>query len=302
VFSDDPERGYVAIVGRNENGVIWILCEGKLPLGLWEVSRNGSARAIAVRDGKSDSFLDLAILLRLDEEQAGFWLRSEQGTQISKQDLARARAEDSSFSVPNTLVIVVGESLHTGHKFVHHDAQAMKAAFEGAGFNVVLIDSAKFTGEQVNNKLGDLAFDMWGFAYFGHGYGGQTGPSTRSFQITKKLLPNRAFPERGFAAHKFVPGEAFGFSIPDEIPMTEKASGFIRPDDISRPFKRGLVSVLACYSNEGRADEHWDLARSRQGRLFTVSGMDLAFLGYRNFVQCSDAASFFLQAIPPSKE
>jgi len=35
VFSDDPERGYVAIVGRNENGVIWILCEGKLPLGLW---------------------------------------------------------------------------------------------------------------------------------------------------------------------------------------------------------------------------------------------------------------------------
>jgi len=34
VFSDEPEKGYVGIVDRSNNGAIWILYEGKLPLGL----------------------------------------------------------------------------------------------------------------------------------------------------------------------------------------------------------------------------------------------------------------------------
>jgi len=60
VFSDEPEGGYIGIVDRSNNGVIWILYEGKLPLGLYELEVIGGK--LSARHKNQSTWTDISLL------------------------------------------------------------------------------------------------------------------------------------------------------------------------------------------------------------------------------------------------
>jgi len=146
------------------DGINWIDA-----LGLWEINRNGDARASAI-PAKGDTVTALAQMYRLDDKDFSSWLKPVNG---SRMPTSPTEPIDwcPKYTVPNTVYIEFGEMHWWDYMGPipswQRALQSMATGFKSDGFNVVLNNPSSAGVAQ-----GDLASDtIYGFAYAGHGGG-----------------------------------------------------------------------------------------------------------------------------------
>lgn len=197
------------------------------------------------------------------------------------------------YSVPNTVVILIGDHLLTAYGPMTKEAKKLETNLKGKGYYVKSIDvwwsyksNLKEKEADIRGKVNSQLDNMWGFAYFGHGTAGFSNPS-RAHKMRNKLDSGSRL-GRGYAG--------FINSGPP-LPFMNRAEATIGPNDIT-PFRRGLISVLACFSAEGAKGDNWSDAVSKYGKLYTVKGMDFAPRGVLNFEGVSSDDDYYNNLAP----
>ncbi len=133
------------------------------PFGLWmwkDGKRQGGSRATVIACGDT-SFNGLAKMTMLDESTVKTWLRPYKAEKDVKQG--------DEFTVPNTVVIAIGDMASWARVGIPGVAQYAKTTLTNKGFNVIYFDwkVAHFTASQVEAP----AYDTFGLVLFGHGSG-----------------------------------------------------------------------------------------------------------------------------------
>jgi len=121
VFSDEPERGYVGFSGQNQYGPIWILYEGKLPLGLYELEVIDGK--LSARHKNQSTWTDISLLhgMGYDLSSIQTVLEHWEGTHSDFNDLTVA-AMEARFAPINRALFA---SVESDPRFVPGDSEGI---------------------------------------------------------------------------------------------------------------------------------------------------------------------------------
>jgi len=156
----EPPQPYTAFDSANEAD----------PFGLWKWKkgkRQGSARAIMIAE-PGDTTVTASMFARLEQAQTGLWLKDAKGSSVLPGDSIQCGAE---YTVPNTVVVGVGYGA-IATTFLARWQNQLTKALKAHGFSV---NSFRY---DVTPRPGPIeqAFsdpDLWGYAFFGHGWMGR---------------------------------------------------------------------------------------------------------------------------------
>ena len=198
------------------------------PAGLWAIRRTRLSRATVIAETNCETYEELARQVRMNPRTVRLWLRPYKGEEeVRKGD---------TFTVPNTVVVALGQMWSPTHLTVVQTATASQRILSGKGFSVQYFDYMvrQFTAKEVRQHTPNL----YGLVMFGHGgLGGKwRGPLTGHFYIRR--------------------------SKPREI---------LHPVNISRE-SLGLLVAKICYARQGG----WGAAVSPNGVSWVGSGLELS--------------------------
>ena len=137
-------------------------------LGLWKISRTGKVRAIVTAEDCGESIETLAKAVGLDPKEYKFWLKPK-SREYSGTSFQAEIINGDEFTIPNTIVIVIGYSVWRQTKMVlRRLANDGFAKLHAKGFNVVYKDS-NLTSVTADSIIAYKNANLWGFAFIGHG-------------------------------------------------------------------------------------------------------------------------------------
>lgn len=219
--------------------------------GRWVYEGKSGNRA-KWRAGKGATIQLLAYKVKLDEAEASAWLRYEDGSPWRQGESVK---EGATYTVPNLIVVVVGECSPQSRPYLRGGAEALRSAFMDKDYEVLVLNVEDSTGLAVLDEFGKHAHSdyMWGFAFFGHG---------------AKELPDRLRGKKNeYMGHATL--TQTWWLAPDVR---------ISPVLVGMGFRKGFVFALGCYT----ADADWKGATAKYGRTWEMGGPDFVPLGAWN--------------------
>lgn len=164
------------------------------------------------------------------------WLKKEDGSSIKDgKEFKELLAEGCKFSVPNKLIIVMGEVNFLAHAIVDGYAGSFLDAAEDAGFYVLVYDYK--VGEFTKNDIIAESTDLYGFIFMGHGSANfKTPPIDMPKGTGDFILESGNFDD----------------------------DKFIAPNDMEVAYNYGLIVTKMCSAFYG----DWNLLISSNGRYF----------------------------------
>jgi hypothetical protein len=157
--------------------------------GLWQIKRNGGARADATPE-EGDTVDGLAQIIHFDDKDYQVWLQPEYGSAMPDTPM-EVISWCANYSIPNTIYFEDAPLLswldHFGPIPVWQSQFAkMASSFSARGFNVITRQPSNLNVAQADLADGNLF--GWGFA--GHG-GGRGNLVFAPGQQTAPLIPQR---------------------------------------------------------------------------------------------------------------
>ncbi len=135
----------------------------------WQVDRSGGVRAEAFAEC-DDTIVELAKKTPMDERYFRTWLVPIDGKQLPTSATEKLRCR--KFTIPNTVVIGLGEMTALSHILTLPTAVKAKTILKRKGFMVVLYD--RDSGNWTSSDVTDKSEDLYGLIGFGHGGAGIT--------------------------------------------------------------------------------------------------------------------------------